>query len=273
MDFDTYRALPAVSISALKELRRSPLHYRHRLQNPMSSPAMTLGTAAHCATLEPDRFSREFAVWDRVTDSGASAPRRGKAWEEFQLQHAGKTILTAAEYATAEAIAQAVRGDFVAFKYVADGEPEVSLEWELDGRPCKGRIDFHTRLDNQPVVVGLKTCRDVRAFQFGSVSARLGYHLQWAFYFDGYCQVTKDVPRMIEIAVESSPPHAVATYVIPDDVIDQGRDEYQELLRVLERCERENNWPGPAETELVLTLPSWVYGSEDDDLSDLGLEA
>jgi hypothetical protein len=269
--YDDYRAAPALNISALKELRRSPLHFQYALTHPKDTPAMRLGTAAHCATLEPERFARDFAVWTRRTDSGRIAPRNGKVWEAFVAEQGGRTILTDSESTEALAISAAVRGDPIAAKYLATGEPEVVITATLCGRPCKGRADWITRLDTD-VLVGLKSARNCTPYVFGSAAAKLGYHLQWAFYFDLYVQATGRQPRMVEIVVENTAPYAVVVYVIPDDVIDQGRDEYMALVDILERCERENFWPGPAETEQILSLPSWVYGT-DEDLSELGLEA
>jgi hypothetical protein len=270
---EDYFALPALSISRLKELRRSPLHYRHLIEHPKSSPAMTLGTAAHCATLEPERFTRDFVIWDRRTESGRMSPRTGKAWDAFVAEAGSRTVLTSDEHAEASDMAMAVRLDPVAAKYLERGEPEVSLQWELGDRRCKGRADWITHLDGEPVLVGLKTARSCLPFVFGSAAAKLGYHLQWAFYFDGFRSITGKTPRMIEIVVESAPPHAVVVYVIPEDVLDQGRDEYVELLRILADCEARDEWPGPATTEQILTLPTWVYGQAEDDISELQLEA
>jgi hypothetical protein len=77
---------------------------------------------------------------------------------------------------------------------------------------------------------------------------------------------------MVEIVVESAPPHAVVVYRIPDDILLQGEENYQELLRALEKCEASGEWPGPNTEEQVLTLPSWYYPT-DDDISDMGLVA
>ena len=266
-----YFARPEISISRLKELRRSPQHYRHALLHPKESSAMTVGTAAHCATLEPERFASNFVVWTRRTESGRAAPRNGKIWDAFLVDAGERTVLTADEYEIATAMAAAVRSDPVAAKYLETGDPEATMTWEIDGRPCKGRADWITNLDGEPVLVGLKTARDCRTFAFGAAAARLGYHLQWAFYFDGFSTITGRAPRMIEIVVESAPPHAVVVYFVPEDVIEQGRDEYQDLLRLLADCEARDEWPGPATTEQMLSLPSWVYGT-DEDISDLGLE-
>lgn len=269
--FDEYRAQPALSVSLLKELRHSPLMYRYRKANPKQSAPLTLGTAAHCATLEPERFAREFAVWSRRTASGRMAPRTGKEWDAFVVAAGAKTIITEDECNTALSIAAAVRADPVAAKYLEAGEPEVTLNWERDGRPCKGRVDWLTRLDGEPVLVGLKTARECRHFAFGAAAAKLGYAEQWAWYFDGYQAITGKAARVVEIVVEPEPPHPVVVYVISDDILAQGRDNCAELIAILERCEREDCWPGPAETEQILTLPSWFYGPAEDDLSELQL--
>lgn len=268
--YDAYASVPAVSITRLKELKRSPQHYRHALENPKESAPMRLGTAAHCAVLEPERFAREFAVWSRRTSTGGMAPRNGQYWDAFRAENTGKHIVTEDEFALAMAMRDAVRGNPVAMRYLEAGDPEVTLEWSVGERRCKGRVDWLTKLD-APVLVGLKTARDCRHFAFGSQAAKLGYHLQWAFYRDGYESLTAFAPRVVEIVVESAAPHAVAVYVIPDDILQQGRDEYARLLEVLAECEANDAWPGPVPTEEYLTLPSWAYEATDDDVEDLGL--
>lgn len=268
-----YSRIEALSISRLKELRRSPQHYAYRLNHPKESPALTLGTATHTAVLEPERFSTQFAVWSRRSDkTGNLCPRNGQWWEAFEAENVGKTIITADEFALATQMQAAVRSNPLAMRYLEAGDPEVTMTWFLDGRPCRGRVDWLTRVDGVPHVVGLKTSRDCRLFKFGNQAAQLGYHLQWGFYFDAFKAIKECEPRMVEIVVESEAPHAVAVYSIPQDIVDQGRDEYQELMLRLAECESTGHFPGPQEHEEPLSLPSWVYGETADDLTALGLE-
>jgi exodeoxyribonuclease VIII len=272
MTRDEYMAIAALSVTRLKEIGRSPQHYRYCLEHPKTTDALTLGTATHVAVLEPERFERDYAVWERRTDAGAMAPRRGQHWEDFLAGAQGKTILTPDERDTAQTIAAAVRADMTASPYLAAGEPEVTMQWAFEGRACKGRADWLTRrADGMPVLVGLKTARDCRVFAFGNQAAKLEYGMQWAFYFDGYLACTGHEPRMIEIVVESAPPHAVATYIIDKDIILQGRDNYREMIKVLAECEASGEWPGPVVGEQFLTLPSWYYPAMDD-IGDLDLE-
>jgi PDDEXK-like uncharacterized protein DUF3799 len=273
MPAEEYLALAGTSISRLKELRRSPLHYRHALEHPKETVPLRLGTAAHCATLEPERFDRQFAIWSRRSEkTGNLCPRNGQWWDAFEADNRGKTIITEDECTPALALAAAVRADPVAAPYLEAGEPEVVMQWEAWGRQCKGRVDWLTRKDEEPVLVGLKTARDCRPFIFGSAAAKLGYHLQWAFYQNGFSVIKAgERPRVVEIVVESAPPHAVIVYRIPDDVLLQGEEEFLRLLEVLDRCEREGAWPGPATEEQMLTLPTWAY-PQTDDISEIGLE-
>lgn len=278
---DVYHALPGVSISRLKELQRSALHYRYRVENPKQSNALRLGTAAHCAVLEPERFAREFVAWARRAENGNLCPRKGQYWDAFVAENPGRTIITEDEWQLAHTIAGAVRADPLAMRYLEAGEPEVTMQWELEaesdmhGRQtfaCRGRADWLTRVDGEHYVVGLKSARDCRPFIFGSAAYKLSYHLQWAWYLDGYRTLAGVTPKMREIVVESEAPHDVVVYDIPEDVIEQGRADYEALLRHLIMCQRENEWAGVAQGhEVVLTLPTYAY-EKLDDVSDLGLE-
>lgn len=269
--FDAYQALPGMNITLLKEMRRSAQHFQHRRQHPKESAPLTLGKAGHCAVLEPMRFGSDFAVWERRTSAGNSAPRNGQYWEAFQAEHAGQTIITTDEYEKVVDLQHAVRNDRDAMRYLVHGEPEVSMQAELFGRPCKGRVDWLTRdwidqageRQTRPCLVGLKLTRDCRERQFGRQAANLGYHLQWAFYLDLFKTITGETPKVVEIAVENEAPHAVSVFEIPDEVLQQGSNEYQLLLEQLDECERAQRWPGPVEGERILTLPAWVYGEEE----------
>lgn len=277
--WDEYKSLPGVSITRLKEMGRSPMHYLHRLTNPKESKPLTLGTAAHTAVLEPERFETQFAVWDERTESGNLRPRRSKDFDAFRDAHAGQTIITGYEHRLALAIAASVRSNADAMHYLATGEPEVTMQWEMGGQVCRGRVDWFTRVcpplqpgGALPHLVGLKTSRDCRHFAFGSQAAKLGYPLQWGFYYDGYKWIRESEARVVEIVVEPESPHAVAVYEIPQDIIDEGRDKYQNLMLRLAECESTGHFPGPQEHEEKLSLPSWYYGAAVDDLSELGLE-
>ena len=264
--FAEYLKLPGLSASALKHLMRSPLNYKWHLDHPTEpTAAMALGTAAHTAILEPAKLKTDYVLWDGGT-------RRGKAWDEYKALNASKTILTVDEFADVKGMHQAVRSFAPAMRYLEAGQAETTMQWSMDGRAFRGRVDWiPAMVDGRAVLVDLKTTRDARPFKFGGDAYRLGYHIQAALYCDGYAALTGELPRFVIIAVESKAPFEPAVFSLPDEVIERGREEYQRLVEVLTECEASGVWPPACQDELLLTLPNYAYEQEDNDLTDLGL--
>ena len=266
--YAVYAAGAGQNVSPLKGFARSALHFKHGRENKSESDALTLGTAAHCATMEPHRFGSDFAVWDRRKENGDMAARTGPKWEEFKAANAGKELITEDQRDAALAIAQAVRGSADAMVYLKRGHAEVSMTWhdEQSFSMLKGRVDWLTVIDGCDVVVGLKTTRDLRPREFSAQAARLAYHWQWAFYCDGFRAITGRTPLMVEIVVENAAPHAVAVYRIPEHVLERGRQEYRDALEQLARCEASGVWPGPVVGEVEFDLPGWAYPEDENDI-------
>ena len=85
-----------VSLSALKAFAKSPNHYIqyiHRKREP--STAMTLGSAIHCALLEPQELNKRYAF---LPDINRRTKAGKEAYAQFQSLHEGKEILPQAEY-------------------------------------------------------------------------------------------------------------------------------------------------------------------------------
>ena len=62
--FDTneqYHSAPGISASGLKSIHKKSV-YHFINQKPFESSAMALGTAVHCAMLEPESYYNEFHV-------------------------------------------------------------------------------------------------------------------------------------------------------------------------------------------------------------------
>lgn len=269
-----YASLPGVHITGLKEMRKSPKHYKHRLSHPRKiTNALGFGNAAHVAVLEPERFLRDFAIWESKHPDGKTRPRNGKVWDEFEKLNAGRTILLDTEYDEAITFKDAVRQDALAMKYLAVGRPEIAMTWTdaETGIACVGRIDWETKADRYPAVVDLKSTRDAGELWFSRDCARLDYHLQLAFYADGYEAITGKTPRMVVVAVESVEPYDAVTYIVPEEVLEIGRDAYRELLVKFKACTEADEWPGQSGgEEKILALPAWcVPDEESDDMADL----
>jgi hypothetical protein len=267
----SYFEIEAVNQTLLKTIGKSPLHYVHRRTSdqPTTAP-MRLGSAAHTAVLEPDRFMLDFAVYTHP-DPEKKTRRAGNDYTEFCAANAHRTILVPKEYEAAQRISRAVRGSKLAMRYLRAGTPEVTMVW-ADARTsvlCKARIDWLST-SVADVMAELKTAADVGEWSFSSAFAKREYDVQTAFYADGYKALTGRELYSKCIAVESTEPHDVVVYDLAE-VVDVGRELYAGYLDRLIECTRANQWPGQGTQEITLHLPRW-RDPEDNELADLDLE-
>jgi len=254
--FPAYRRTKAVNWSTLKEMARSPKHYRYRLENPPEeTPGMRLGRAIHTAVLEPDAFPLEYVVYD--------GPRRaGKEWEEFALVNGRKTILKNDEYQTALDVRDAVQGHKLAARMLRRGRSEVTLQWTdpQTRMRCKGRLD-HLRGDT---LIDLKSTRDVDNRLFGRLCANMEYHAQLAFYRRGLLATGHKPAPVYIVAVESAAPFDVAVFAVDEDVLEAGDMLVAKLLHQVKTCRRLRRWPGRYESEESLEFPQWALPAGSD---------
>lgn len=260
--WEQYARNPRLNFSLLKEMARSPAHFRHRLTAKREdTEAMKLGRAVHLAAFEPDRFRERVVRWD----GGA---RRGKDWTDFQELSAGLEILTEEEHAACLAMTDAVRGHDTAGPLVSKGHAEMSVLWThkqagagaVPGYSfeCKGRVDFATT-----ALADLKTTRDASPEEFGRQAFKLNMHVQAAYYSDGYFAVTGQRLPYYLIAVEKAAPHVVAVYQVDEMHLELGRVAYRSWLDKLALCKRENHWPAYFDGAQSVAFPRWAYPEED----------
>ena len=255
MKFDEYLSMPGINWSALKHMRESPARYAHMLrQHGEDSTTLAIGRAVHTLTLQPDMFNAEFAIW-------TGGRRAGKEWDAFEADHATRTILKADEYELSRAMALAVLHDSTAAKYLRLSDFERSMQWvdHATGLPCKARTDI-TRASDR-VLADLKTCASIDARRFGQAAARLGYAPQLAHYAAGIRASHGWTPRKVAlIAVEKTPPHEVAVFILQPEQLDAAAEEVAALLLRLSECMDTASWPGRYSEEVPLQLPTYVDG-------------
>lgn len=272
MPREQYDRLDRVNWSSLKWIGKSPAHYRHNLLTPFEdTDAMKLGRACHLAVFEPERFRSTCVVWD-------DGPRRGDAWKRFLQRHEGHEVLTADQHEKAVAIGQAARANAFAAPFLSGGKAEQTVLWthtaptvaELPGYSfdCRGRLDFVADIG---AIVDLKTTKDASPLGFGRQAGNLEYHVQAAWYVDGFKVATgRELPYVI-IAVESFAPYVVTVVKVEPDDLELGRERYRQHLDTLNHCRQNNHWPAYAEGPVALALPKWVKPTEEEDANDFGL--
>ncbi len=141
-----------------------------------------------------------------------------------------------------------------ASKLIEGCKAEQSLFWidEATGLTCKARPDAW-----RGVWIGdIKTCNDAsyRSFQRSILS--FGYDIQCGMIAEGIKHCTGDeVEAFVFIAVESSPPYAVACYQLDELWLEAGKLKFHNLLERLKVCFDSKEFPGYPNT--IIEMPKW----------------
>lgn len=259
MPADEYHASPGVSNSGLRDFARSPAHFYalHLDPNrpePAEKAGQLEGTLAHCAILEPDQFSRRYAV-------GPDVSRATKVWAAWEASETRQGI-KAQQRDAAMLQARSVRALPDVARLLSAGEPEVSAFWvdPVTGEPCRCRPDWvHPVGDDSVILLDVKTYSDASPEEFARQVARKGYHCQAAWYSDGFAAASgKRVLGFVFVAVESAWPHAACACMLDDDGLQRGREINAGLLESYAECRRTGVWPGYSQSIEQITLPAWA---------------
>lgn len=266
MSASDYHAHPAVSKSQLDELARSPAHFRARLDGERvitETPAMRLGTALHCAVLEPERFAFEYVGAPDFGDGRTKAAKEAKA--AFEAEHEGRLVLSADEHAAVLGMSGSIAAHKTPSVLLGRSlRREASVFWTdaETGIACRARPDVLS--DDGRIIVDLKTTDDASPGAFERSIAKWRYHVQAAFYSDGVEAVRGEpVEAFVFIVVERTPPYACGFYVLDEDALSVGRLDYRDKLTTLADCRAANRWPGYGDIIKTVSLPAWAKGNRD----------
>ncbi|EAB6030472.1 exonuclease VIII [Salmonella enterica] len=255
---EAYHAGPGVSKSQLDDIADTPAIYLWRKNAPVDTEKtkpLDIGTAFHCCTLEPDEFSNRFIIapeFNRRTNDGK---REEKAFQE-SCASSGKTIITAEEGRKLDLMRQSIMalpmGEWL---LESVGFCESSIYWEdtETGLLCRCRPD--KIIPEYNWIVDVKTTADIHKFKTAFYDHR--YHVQDAFYSDGYRAEFGEIPTFVFLVVSTTIEcgrYPVEIFMMGDDAKLAGQHEYHRNLKTLAECTRNNDWP----TIKTLSLPRWA---------------
>lgn len=254
---DEYFAWEAMNRSTLEHAARSMMHLRAAMTTPSeSSDAMDVGTALHCAVLEPDAFSRRYVVAPKVD----RRTKEGKAkFEAFVKESSGATVLDSDSMGLVQHMSNAIRcHDLAATLLDVPGDSEVCVVWDdaETGIRCKARID---RYAAGKIGVDIKTTRNASPGAFSKSVFDFGYHRQVAWYADGFYAVTGKATPFVIVAVENESPWAVCVYRLEDEAVEFGRDDNRRWLRQYGEAVKSGTFPGYPSDVVALGLPVWAH--------------
>ena len=242
----------AISASGLKLFMRSPAHYYAAYLDPnrverQPTAAMKLGTATHCAILEPTEFSKRYML---RPDHINARTNDGKA-ELAAIAASGIEILTPDDYTQVANMAHAfLEHPVTRGLFGEEYKTEQTIYAEIEGVRCKCRPDFIS----DAFMMDVKTTRDASADGFGKQAWNLGYHIQEAFYR----LAVGGNHRFLFGAVESEYPHLVQYHESPDELIQYACDDIYGALFRYSECLKTGIWPGYSAAIEPLQVPGYA---------------
>jgi hypothetical protein len=252
MDIAAYHAHPALGSSRLRELLKSPAHFRANMRR--ETEALALGSLVHTLVLEPHAFPERYLVVPRIDGrtKGGKAAKAALA-DDPRIAVDGETM------AEASACATSIMSHRV-YQQIRDAQVEHTVFWtdKETGIECKARFDVLG-----PLLVDLKTTRDASPKGFQRAIATYGYHIQAAHYMAGAVANGMEPRGFLFACVETSAPYLAAGYLLGNPTLEQGERERREALLTYAQCLREDRWPGYNDDRIeVIDLPNWAWKDE-----------
>ena len=251
-----------VSKSGLDDLDRSPRHFK-RMREPDAPPreetqAQLVGNLFHCALLEPAAYASRYPV------GPAGITRAHKDWKAFEASLSpSQTAIKPEDDLRARLMVSGALEVPEISQLLSVGEAEISVYWtdKRTGIPCRCRPDWvHPVGDRGDILVDAKSVGDSRPNEFARQVRSMRYHVQDAFYSDGWEAATgRKVLGFVFLASEVGFPHTAAAYMLDEADLEDGRAKYRRNLDTLAECRASGVWPGPAKEIATLPqLPNWA---------------
>jgi exodeoxyribonuclease VIII len=255
-----YRRELGENQSYLKNILISPAHYRASKSRRFPVTVnMEIGSALHCMVLEgKQEFNNRYI---KKPDDISFTTKEGKEWKTAQT---GKTILSNSDKEKAWDSVHGMAESLFKLEWFNSDLPdyrkfnELSIYWEADGIPCKGRLDRLVDMGDQLLVLDLKTTDSVDANTFQKkVTGGMNYLFQSAWYSEA-ASVAYDKPaKFIFIAIERAEPWTIALFEVSDEMMEEGQRQIKRARQLLHQCLTTKEWPKPDVRYNVLSLPGW----------------
>ncbi|EOF5706502.1 exodeoxyribonuclease VIII [Salmonella enterica] len=255
---EAYHAGPGVSKSQLDDIADTPAIYLWRKNAPVDTEktkTLDTGTAFHCRILEPEEFSKRFIIAPEFNRRTSAGKEEEKTFLE-ECARTGRTVFTAEEGRKIELMYQSVMAlPLGQWLVESAGYAESSVYWEdpETGILCRCRPDkiipeFHWIMD-------VKTTADIQRFRTAYYDYR--YHVQDAFYSDGYRAQFGEIPTFVFLVASTTAEcgrYPVEIFMMGEDAKLAGQREYRRNLQTLAECLNNDEWPAIK----TLSLPRWA---------------
>lgn len=282
---DNYHKSPGISASGISLILDCPRKYWWNYLSGEAerkdTPNMKLGRLVHTLVLEPETFTDLYyrARPDQLKrEIEAKYPNLTKKeidgmWAQEKLerelyvaQHADKELIDDDLLKQATAMADSIKSQPLFQKMMSKGDHHIehSLMWEDDetGALFRSRPDYY----NAFCIIDIKTTKDASPEAFSRSVYQYGYHRQGAMAIDGLNKLAggghPNWDSVVTFVVESDAPYISAPYLLSENAIQRGREEYKKGGLIYKDCLANATWNGYSEQIVELDLPQWAYNKE-----------
>lgn len=251
-----YRREIGENQSYLKNILISPAHYKAaKARRFPVTTNMEMGSAVHCRVLEgQDEFESRFLL---KPDGISFTTKEGKEWK---AANKGKTVLAKADYENVLGMSRSLfeldwfnplQEDYRKFN-------ELSIYWDADGVPCKGRLDRLVDCGDRLLVLDLKSTDSVEFSSFlKKVVGGMNYVFQAAWYAEAASLAFNKPADFVFIGIERNEPWAKSIFQVSPEMMAEGTAQINQARKILRNCLEKKVWPGPSVSYNMLELPSW----------------
>ena len=181
--------------------------------------------------------------------------RRGNAWKEFQQEHEGKDILTAAEMDQLHGMKQAIKDHPGALRLLQQCEVrEMPVDFTKWGIKHRGIVDAF----GAGFLMDLKITNDVSERALSRVIWERRYYMQAAIYAHAMTYHGYTVDECYIIAVQSSAPYHVTVCELLPHYIVRGHDEWCRLLELFQDWDGEPHHAHGDSATIEVDAPMWA---------------
>lgn len=236
---------------------------------------MKLGTLVHTLVLEPEKFSDEYIVkpglvtlpkvgllkdlgreeFDEQKAARSQIEENNKSiMDDFNFYSKGREVITSEVLEEAKQMFLSVTGNELAHSLIADSKVEQSIYFthEPTGLQCKVRPDSWLN----SIVTDLKTSADASYRAFQSSAYKMGYYLQAGMIHQALKSIGIDMEKFVFVCVESKEPYLTATYILDDEALEYGINQFNTIMEQFAIHLEQDRWPAYELREL--SLPNYA---------------
>lgn len=225
MSIESYHAEESISKSKLDLIDKSLRHFTHPVQR--ETEFFNFGHAVHDCILSPDVFAKKYV---RVSESWDARKKEFKEMKEV-YDASNMTIIKPDKFDAIIDIKERIMANDITKNIIQRSEPEASYFSEMTVDGAKIKVKCRPDALDGRNIIDLKTTTDSCREAFKWAIKRYRYHVQSAFYSDVYeLESGSKIDNFLFIAIESSPPYAIRTYILDQESNDLGVKEYKKNL-------------------------------------------